>query len=180
MVNGNGLSTELVEQEHVKPVTLKPTHEYTTKSGVVFQLRPVSPVLVRRIQKDTFGKPQPPVVETIVGPQKRKVKETNPDDPDYKVALAEWNERHEEQTLVYLWSRGVVDDPDPESAARLKVFLPGSSDAEIKYAWLLELLVDDQEIADLAVAIMGQSMPTENGIAAAEATFPGDGEQPAD
>lgn len=156
------------------------THTYTTQSGVVFELRPVSAVLLRRMERDTHGKPTPPIVETEVGPKKVKQREVNPDDPDYKLALAEWDESHKERMLVYLFAHGIVNGPSPDEMDALREYLPGEKAEGIKYAWVLEMLSNDQEIADLAQAIMGQSVPTDKGIRAAEDRFQGDGERATD
>lgn len=153
-------------------------HMYTTKQGVVFELRPISALLIRQLQNDRFGMPQPPVVESKVGPQKRIVKEANPNDPDYTAALAAWEENKNERLIIYIMTRSICDQPTSADTERLREFLPGGTEAQIKYAWVLEHLLDDNELADLAEIIMGQMVPTQKGISVAEERFSGDGEQP--
>lgn len=156
-----------------------PVPTFTTKQGVVFQLRPISRVVLRRLTKDAWGKPQPPIVETVVGKQKHKIREANPHDPEYKAALALWEEEHEERTLIYLFSNGICGEPDAKTLARFKLFLPGDNEDQLKYNWIMEQITDD-EIQPLSVAIMGLTVPTEQGIGVAEEQFPGDSERSTD
>ena len=170
MTNG---TAHLAELEETIPVS---EHTYTTKSGVALELRQISAIFIRRMQRDTWGKPQPPIVESRVGPKKVIVRETNQDDPEYKAALALWNEEHNERMLIYVMARGIVNEPSAEDIERIRSFFPGETADGLKYAWLLEMM-SDEEVGELSQAIMGLSIPTEKGIADAEARFPGDGER---
>lgn len=153
---------------------------FTSKTGHVFQLQAIQPVLLRRITSDSWGKPQPPIVESTVGKQKHKVKEANPNDPDYLQALREWEIEHKDTMLMYVIARGVCDNPPAQALEDLKQFLPGSTDAGLKYSWVLECLASDDELGSLVEAIVGLSVPTDKGIQTAEERFPGDGESETD
>lgn len=155
----------------------KSIHTYTTLGGVKLCLRPISPVLVRFIQSDTFGRPQPPVITVKVGKAQKPVKQANPDDPDYKARLKAWDDAHNEKALIYIWSRGVASEVPADVEARLRELMPGVNADAIKYAWLLELMPDTKEMGILSNRIVGQSIATEEGIADAEARFPGEGER---
>lgn len=185
MTNHNGAVAEM-EAEAMRieklmtPVDTTAPKTYTTKSGVVLELRPISPVLIRRWKNNTYGRPQPPVVESVVGPQKKKVREVNPEDPEYLAALAEWEEAHNEQLVMYLFTRGILSEPETADIERLQMLLPGESDMGLKYSWVLEMLDGDDEITALSFAIMGLTAPTEKGISEAEDRFQRDGERQAD
>jgi hypothetical protein len=181
--NGHAMTFEAEEAVRIEQVlTAVDTtrHTYTTKQGVVFALRPIPALLIRQLQNNQSGRPQPPVVESAVGPQKKKVKETNVNDPDYLAALQAWEEERQEKFIAYIFSRGVVDDPSEEDQERLREFLPDTSAAMLKYTWILEHMSDDAELGPFAEAIMGQTVPTAGGISQAEERFQRDGEQSAD
>lgn len=176
MTNG---TAHLAELEETTPVS-EGKRIYKSTGGVVLSLRPISRILVRRMERDTLGKPKPPIVETEVGPKKVKVKESNPEDPDYKAALALWNEDHSERMLIYVLFHGVVEGPSAEEIELLKDVFPGENAMGIKYAWLNELIPNENEIGELSRIIIGQTLPTAEGINDAEARFPGDSERSAD
>src|SRR5689334_14512985 len=97
-VNGKNGAVMALPAPEVLPEP--PKRSYTTLSGEVLELRPVSAVLIRMIQRDQTGKPKVPIVEIEIGPQRKKVKEPNPDDPEYVKALGEWEEALNERALI--------------------------------------------------------------------------------
>lgn len=144
---------------------------FTLKSGKVFKLRPISGVVIRRLQNDFWGMPQPPVVESEVGPNKKKVKVGNPDDPEYIQKKQEWEVAKNERILLYIWTVGVLDEPTDQDIERLKQFLPGATPEIIKYTWIAEHFLDDSEIGLLTEAITSQNQVTEQGVSEAEQSF---------
>lgn len=147
----------------------KPT--FITATGSILTLRPVSAVLIRSLQTYSQGMPQPPVIEVELGKERRKTKQANPDDPDYIKALAQWQEAKNERFLIYMFERGVENDPTPEDADRIREFALGASTTYVKYIWILEQLGSDDGVGELATAIAGQTVATPKGVAEAEATF---------
>lgn len=183
MTGNNGISAvaDLATLDLPKVEPAKSHRTYITKSGAVLELRPVSSVLIQKLKRDTFGKPKPPIVESEVGPRKVKVKEPNSDDPEYKEALAEWENGQNEKALKYIFTRGIVNVAPEEDVERLQSFFPGDNADGIKFAWLLEVLADDEdEISNLVRVITGQTVPTEKGISEAEERFRSDGERQSD
>src|SRR5689334_10441605 len=53
--------------------TAKKPHTYKTQLGVVLELRPISALTLRQLQKDRTGEPKPPKVESFIGQKKQKV-----------------------------------------------------------------------------------------------------------
>lgn len=157
-----------------------PSRTYTTRRGVVLTLRPIPLTLIRQIKNDKWGMPQPPVETVRIGPKKTPVKQTNPDDPAYKLAFAKWEEDCNFRFLAYVFTRGIETEPDPADVERLQEFTPGASPALLKNAWIMEQLADDDEMGTLAELIMGQTMPTQEGVNEAEAEFRSDGERDTD
>lgn len=151
---------------------------HTTRSGAVFHLRPVSPVVVRQLKTDWRGKPQPPIVEVSLGSKGKKEKVANTDDPEYLAALAAWTEEKETRTLTYIWTMGVCDEPSAMDRERILEFFPGATATEIKSIWIKEQLVSFDDIGELTENILGFNIVTEGGIRQAEETFLGDSEQP--
>lgn len=156
---------------------LKPERTYTTRAGVTLKLRPISSMVIYQLQNDKWGMPQPPIVTVKLGPNAKPSKQTNPDDPEYKEALEAWQRERGNRFVKYVWDRGILDKCPKEDSERLREFLPGGTEADIHYTWICEQLADDDEIGELTDAIIGQTAPTEAGIAEAEATFPGNSEQ---
>lgn len=148
--------------------------EFTTSAGATLPLRGIPAMLVRQLYADETGKPKPPIVEVTYG--KKTVKETNEHDPDYLAAMAAWTEARNFRIMVYVVARGVCLDPNKTESEHLAAFFPGSNVAERKYAWILEMLDNDEEAAALMMTILGQTVPTEKGIRDAEDRFPGDSE----
>lgn len=149
-------------------------HNYTTRLGVALELRPISSLTLRQLQRDQTGKPQPPKVESVVGPKKQKIVAPNPDDPDYKTALAEWQEDRNIRYMAYVLARGVCAEPDEESVERLLEAAPGLTKTSLKYLWVLEQVEDDVEIGEIVGLIVGQTIPTPKGISDAEDRFRSD------
>jgi hypothetical protein len=158
-------------------VESKVTRTYKTRTGVTFTLRPINPMTIYQLQNDKWGMPQPPILEVEIGGKGHKRKEANPDDPDYKEALRVWTEARGNRFIKYVWERGIEDEPNTVEKARLKEFLPGGTAADHKYLWVMEQLADENEVGEITAAIVGQTAPTEEGVAEAEAAFPSNGER---
>lgn len=142
-------------------------------TGVVFHLKKISLLTLRSIQNNMWGMPQPPVVEVAVGPKKIKRRESNPNDPAYKEKLQEWTNAKSERSLEYICTEGVKDNPPQKDVVRLRGYLPGATESQIKYAWIVEQFTNPDEIGELSDKIVSMVAPSEKGISDAESTFPG-------
>jgi hypothetical protein len=157
-------------------VESKAERTYKTRgSGVTYRLRPINAMALYQLQNDKWGLPQPPVVEVGIGGKGKRHKEANPDDPEYKEKLRLWEQERGNRFIKYVIIKGIEDEPGRAEIDRLKEFLPGGSASDLKYLWVTETLEGEDEIGDIVGAIVGQTIPTEEGVAEAEATFPSDG-----
>lgn len=148
----------------------------TLDGGQVFHLRPVSSMMLMRIQREIdASKPVVPIVEIEIGGE-HVHKEENPNDPDYRKALADWIVFQSQRLMQYTFVMGIADDPPPQDYARIREFFPNATDLEIKYFWIVELLGDDPAVWDLVLQVaIGQTEPTQKGIDESLESFRGDG-----
>lgn len=150
---------------------------YTTITGAVLNLRPVSSVVVQNMRADNYGKPQPPSVTSFIGPKKKPVTEVNADDPEYKQRLTAWQEEKNLRMTKYVVVKGVENRPSREDKDRLREYFPGADDSVLKFNWVLEALGSDDELGRFVEILIGQTTPTAGGVADSEATFPSDRER---
>lgn len=174
-VSENGAVREAAPEPTVKGYLDTARGVFVTRSGFELTLVRVPYLVLERLLNDKEGRPKPPIVEvTIAG--KYRNREPNPNDPDYKQALAEWDSEYQFRLFRYLFSKGLTCEVPNEFAHEHKEFFPGSSDSFIQYLFVCTLMEDDSdEIAALSNAIIGQSMPTTSGLEASAARFPGAG-----
>jgi hypothetical protein len=95
--------------------------------------------------------------------------------PNIKKSCASGEQERGNRFIKYVIIKGIEDEPGRAEIDRLKEFLPGGSASDLKYLWVTETLEGEDEIGDIVGAIVGQTIPTEEGVAEAEATFPSDG-----
>lgn len=145
---------------------------YVTRAGIEIPIRPISAMMIRQIGNDHSAKPKPPVVPSTL-PNGKIMYESNENDPVYKAALEQWDTDLNERVIAYAYARGVDMEPSAEDVERLREFLPGVTESRIKFAWICEMIPDD-EIKDLFFMIISQNAVTEKGIRDAEGKFPGD------
>lgn len=146
---------------------------YVTKGGYELTLRKVPYLVLERLLNDKSGRPKPPIVEVRIA-GKHMSREADPNDPDYKKALEEWETEYKFRIFRYLFSEGVECDVPAEFAKSHLEFFPNASDSFIQYLWICVLLEDDEnEIAGLSDAIMGQTMATQSGLESAASRFSG-------
>lgn len=167
----------------VRPALRKPTingtkpginaklRTWTSKDGQTFTLRKISAGAMQRIASNPEGKPRIPQVTVHYGDNQFGT-ESNPNDPAYVEALADWQGRNQYQAMLYTLGNGVVLDVEPDFKQQHLAEFPDASEYEIRYFYLT-MLVEINELTDLMNAILGQTSPTEDGIAEAEASFPG-------
>jgi len=143
-------------------------------NGVVLKLRQVSAGLLAKIQSDRRGKPAIPTIRVNYGSTTAPEwgTESNPDDPVYKEALANWQSDISNRVAIFVISAGVdIEVPDGYAAEIAewdeRVFTP----PELKYFYVTQL-IPASELALLTDAILSQTVPTEEGIAQATAGFP--------
>lgn len=154
---------------------------FVARDGTEVRLKPISRLILERLFNDASGKPTVPKVEVeIAGQHKRH--EDNPEDPDYKKALANWEGQRNLRLTRYFLTHGVADNAPEEFVEEYREFFPDANDNEMRYLWMVDLLGEEhQEDWELITqAITGQTAPTAKGIEQAEAAFPGDGQRDTD
>ena len=62
---------------------------FVCRDGTELRLKPVSSLILERLNADQSDKPKVPIIETEVG-GKHKRKEENPNDPEYLGTLTTW------------------------------------------------------------------------------------------
>ena len=151
-------------------------------SGVTVFIRPVSPMISYDMRR-SIPKPKPPVARVNYGtaeqPEFRS--EANEADPDYQEALVKWNERIEEATRKIMVKLGVVYTMTDEDKARMQAIRETLAEegVEIKdpdnIAFIFYVAITTQRDMEAMIqALTGASMPTEEEIAEATSSFPGD------
>lgn len=153
---------------------------YITRSGVELELVKVPYLIIERLWNDKSDKPKPPIVEVMVA-GKSKRREANPNDPAFIQATKEWESEHQFRIFRYLFSKGVRCDVPNEFVKEHLEFFPNASDSFLQYLWVCTLLEEDEdEIAALSDAIMGQTQPTQSGLEASADRFQRPGERLSD
>lgn len=153
--------------------------QYITKEGIRLTLKPLSRLVLERLYNNTDGKPKIPIIEVTIGGQFKRM-EQNPEDPDYKTALDEWQSERNIGLARYLFVHGIVEDPPETFTNEYRSYSPNMGDYDIKYLWIVSLLgaTDEEQMTgmkDLSEALTGQTMPTEKGMREAEESFRSNG-----
>lgn len=172
----NGYAPEQVE---LAPGFHKERGVFVTQSGQTFTIAKTNPLLIERLVDTQQGKPDVPVIE-VSAPGGRKRLESNPRDPDYLEAVAVWEREKQIKLLVYLFSKGIRENPTPEEVENLRDVLPDESEAMYKYLWVGEKVEGDLDTGEailLMQAIMGLVRPTQEGLEEAAASFQSDGQR---
>lgn len=153
-------------------------HTYTFLSGVTLHLKPVSPYLLQEL-RSAFTKPLPPQQEIDYGESKRV--ESNPLDPDYILALAEYESRVQDAGAMEMIRRGVVLDDDEVNSTVSQLrdewrnrYQSELSESDDRLAYLKYVCFGgSSDLLGLLQAIRRLSHPSEAAIAETTATFPG-------
>lgn len=150
---------------------MKTTETYTFANGQTVGVMRVSPDLLRTIRR-SFPPPEPPVQHTDLGD------EPNAMDPDYLIAMADYEQMLGDKIFDLLILRGVWVQVDKEAVEQLRadvrelgVELPKND--KIVYVRHV-LLSDTRDYAGLQAAIVLQGQPTEEAIQGAQAEFKSD------
>lgn len=154
------------------------------RSGVVFDLQPISSLRLMRLYNNTSGKPvepEPPMVEVLIGGTHKRL-EPDPSDADYQLKLELWSQEMEEwervqreKILIYAFTQGIVVDVPSTFVDEAAFFIgDNASPLLIKYEYICSLIEDD-DIEFLMEAIVGQTVATSKGIEEAKSFFPGKG-----
>lgn len=154
-------------------------HQLVCGDGTRLTLLPISKLILERLWNDESGKPKIPIIEVTIAGQYKK-NEPNPEDPAYKQALDEWQSAKNIGKVRYLVVHGVAESAPDEFVEEYSSYSPGMSAHDLKYLWVLTLFGPDDEsqtdgVRVLTEAITGQTAPTAEGLAKAEATFPSNG-----
>lgn len=153
-------------------------------SGVTVFIRRVSPMISYEMKR-SIPKPKPPVVRVNYGtaedPDFRN--EVNEADPDYQVALEDWNARVEAATRKIMIKLGIVYTLTDEDKDRLALIRETMSEEGIEIqdselvAFVTYVAITSQRDMEAMInALVGNSMPTEEAIEEATSSFSGDTE----
>ena len=142
-------------------------------TGQVFKLKPISSALVNKLKSDQRGKPAMPTIRVNYGTttQPEWGFEPNPDDLIYKEAYESWQLNNNNRMMMYVYSSGIEIDVPQEFIDSISEFDDTQSVSELKYFYLTAI-IPSAEWGDLTNVILGQTVPTEAGIADATAGFP--------
>lgn len=142
-------------------------------TGLVLKLRPVSIGLLNRIQADQTGKPKVPMIRVDYGGEWGT--EPNPNDPTYQEEYRVWRSEISTRVAIFTFSFGIDIEVPPDFKAQIEQWHSDPSESEFKYYYITAIIPSD-EWDSLTTAILGQTAPTEDGIADASAGFPSAGE----
>lgn len=140
--------------------------EYTTPQGTVLELRSITQWAMLNFQTAwERKKPLPPLVKTELGD------DYNPADERYKRELAMWNADYLIAQSHFVVRIGVVNPVPKVFATEAKTLYPEMTDDDLKVEWVYSLVGDPEDMAKLTEAVMGTTMPTEEGIKEASNSF---------
>ncbi len=150
-------------------------------TGKVVKIRKVSPMLAIDIDA-SIPRPAPPTNRVDYGPPKGVVEEPNYNDPGFTEALSARNRRVGEMIRRAQVLRGVQVDGDAwqEEVKQYRAFMADTTGTPLAEASDLYLYVTrlcagtNNDLTDLYTAITQRSQPTEEAVAAAKQSFPGD------
>lgn len=147
----------------------------TFEDGTTVKLRKLSTLVIERLRADERGKPKPPIQEVTYA-NNVTAQEENPNDPEYLEKVDSWRANRAFLLMRYVISEG-IDGTPPESFLTnyRENYFPEATDTELKYLWIATLIPDQEEMTNLMRVIMGQTVPTPEGLAEAADTFPSDG-----
>lgn len=181
-------------RETVSPV-------FTVPNGTEFHLRPLPPLFLERLVNEDDWKPLPedygldpgytipveveeaeelddgdaepiPPMETVQYRGGFEDEEPNPDDADYKAALAKWQMKKNYKMSFFILTMGIVEECPPEFWDEYGEFFPHArTPSKRKYIWITVQITDDKVLAELMDAIIGQTEVTEDGLKDAEDEF---------
>lgn len=150
---------------------------FVCRDGTELHLRPVSGIVLERLNADQSGKPQIPVVEVkIAGKHTRR--EPNPNDPAYIDAVRDWQKNLNMRAIKYAFVHGVIEDPPDDFVEDHREYFPEATRGDMKYLWIGSKV--DQDAGDLEMlveAITGQTSVTPRGVETAVDSFPSDGKR---
>ena len=156
---------------------VKKTLQMEVYDGTVLTIRALPQSSLALVQKSIHArdwglapKPEPPLV--VVGTQGGKPKEElNADDPDYKLALAEWRLEQsrvisEQNSLYYQFvtTKAVIDKPPDEWLEDNDIFLTDLTDKEKKLQWLIEICGGEEGVAEITSVALAARTATEEAV----------------
>lgn len=138
--------------------------------------KPITGLMLERVANQ--GKPSIPKVEVLLLGKHRQL-ESNPNDPNYQAALAEWETESRLRTLKYIFTLGVKAQPPQDFIDEQNAFFPAMNDLEMKYLYVASLIPDD-DIDAFTEAVMGRTMPTAKGMDEVADSFRSDSQRESD
>lgn len=119
-------------------------------------------------------RPEVPEVEVDYGKGRPKGVEKNPNDAAYRDAMMDWEFQQNIKVMMLVFNLGIAEGPSDDFAEIIAEIEPSFGPATIKYEWVLSTMSTDEEVSKLSELVLGQSIPTAEGVENAEAEFPGD------
>lgn len=130
-------------------------------NGVIFDLKPVSGLLVQRYQLEWEQSHPVPVPETVKLANGDPWKDVNA--PDYQLAVDLWTRLRNDAVNAFTLKAGIQNRPPKGWVNEWDV----AKDEPI-VAWIYGQIVDTSDLEDLINAILGLTNATEDGIREAE------------
>lgn len=130
--------------------------------------------MIYDLQSDA-GKPVPDKMKEIKMAGGMVTKMPDTDDEDYKEAIKEWEIKKAVRYARTMILEAVKEWP-PDEDIQYWVSVGFNDPVDIKYYWIARKLINQELEHDFYQTIMGLSVPTDEGLDDAEATFPGDGQ----
>jgi len=141
---------------------------FITPDGVVLELKQLNTLVLMHVFSPNRGKPKPPKIKVrLAGGHERY--EDHAEDEAYLERVAEWQTGHSLQGLMFLFNYGILNMPPPEFHDQIAdLYDEGLSTKDVKFLWVAGLAEKPQTQEALIEAIMGLSVPTEEGLDEAE------------
>lgn len=146
-------------------------------TGETVQIRKVSPLLVIKL-RERFPAPRPPLQTVDYGDGPKQ--EQNPTEPNYLLAVQDYEQAMERRVRNLLIQRGVIIDWDDEKKARLEelrawwktTYNEDLDDLDDTFAYVSYLCVgSDSDLEDLINILIKRSQPSKEGIEGAQERF---------
>lgn len=151
---------------------------YTFKdTGETVQIRKVSPLLVIKL-RERFPAPRPPLQTVDYGDGPKQ--EANPTEPNYLLAVQDYEQAMERRVRNLLIQRGVVIEWDENKKTQLTLlrawwkdtYGEDLDDTDDTFAYVSYIcLGSDSDLEDLINALIKRSQPSKEGIETAQERF---------
>lgn len=172
--NRRGPRATNAQRQHAASLGKRRETTYAFPDHTVVTLQSVAAPMIYDLQSDA-GKPVPDKMKEIKMAGGMVTKMPDTDDEDYKEAIKEWEIKKAVRYARTMILEAVKEWP-PDEDIQYWVSVGFNDPVDIKYYWIARKLINQELEHDFYQTIMGLSVPTDEGLDDAEATFPGDGQ----